>query len=211
MRALLESTGTPFRVAGYRQGGVIFLQGDPGDSVMHVESGRVRLAVTSPSGKEAICGLLGPGAFVGEEALAGPAVRRQTATAMTATEVLVVGRAQMSRLVRTEPAIGDRLIAHILARHTRLEADLADQLLNSSEQRLAHALLVLAACDERHPCSCALPDVSQEIIAEMVGTTRSRVNVFLGQFKKRGFIEEEGGVIHVNPSLQHFVQAGIGG
>jgi CRP-like cAMP-binding protein len=208
VRALLESTGTPFAVASHRQRAVIFFQGDACDSVMRIEKGRVRLAVTAPSGKEAIIGLLGTGAFLGEEALGGHAVRRQTATAMTATEVLVVAKAQMIRLLRTQPAIADRFIAHILARHTRLEADLADQLLNSSEQRLAGTLLVLADCGERRSCRCVLPDVSQEIIAEMVGTTRSRVNFFMGKFKKLGFIEENGGVLQVTPSLLHVVHDG---
>jgi CRP/FNR family cyclic AMP-dependent transcriptional regulator len=152
VRALLASTGAPFVVADYEPRAVIFLQGDPCDSVMHIERGRVRLAVTERSGKEAICGLLGTGAFLGEEALGGHAGRRQTATAMTATEVLVVAKAQMARLLRTQPAIADRFLAHVLARNTRLEADLADQLLCSSEQRLAHTLLVLANCDERRPC-----------------------------------------------------------
>jgi len=201
VRALLESTGTPFAVAAYEQRAVIFFQGDACDSVMHIEKGRVRLAVTAPSGREAICGLLGTGAFLGEEALAGYAVRRQTAVAMTASEVLVVAKAQMLRLLRTQQEISDRFIAHILARHTRLEADLTDQLLHSSEQRLARTLCVLAGCDERRPCRAVLPDVSQEIIAEIVGTTRSRVNAFMGRFKKLGFIEEDGGVLQVTPSL----------
>jgi len=208
VRALLESTETPFAVNRYRPRAVIFSQGDPCDSVIRIESGRVRLAVTAPSGKEAICGLLGIGAFLGEEALCGHAVRRQTATAMTAMEVLIVAKAHMIRLLRTQPAISDRFIAHILARNIRLEADLTDQLLSSGERRLARTLLALAGCDERRPCPRVLPDVSQEIIAEMVGTTRSRVNVFMGQFKKRGFIEENGGVLQVNPSLVQVVHDG---
>jgi CRP/FNR family cyclic AMP-dependent transcriptional regulator len=208
MRALLKSTGTPFAVAGYTQRAVIFFQGDACGSVMHIEKGSVRLAVTAPSGKEAIVGLLGAGAFLGEEAVGGHVVRRQTATAMTATEVLVVAKAQMIRLLRTQQAISDRFIAHILARNTHLEADLTDQLLNSSEQRLARTLLVLAGCGERHPSRYVLPEVSQEIIAEMVGTTRSRVNVFMSKFKKLGFIEEAGGVLQLNPSLLHVVHGG---
>lgn len=208
VRALLESTGAPFAVAGYGPRAAVFFQGDACDSVMHIEKGCVRLAVTAPSGKEAIVGLLRTGAFLGEEALGGHAVRRQTATAMTATEVLVVAKAQMIRLLHTQHAISDRFIAHILTRNTRLEADLTDQLLNSSEQRLARTLLVLAGCSERRPCRCVLPDVSQEIIAEMVGTTRSRVNVFMGKFKKLGFIEEDGGVLQVKPSLLHVVHDG---
>lgn len=210
VRALLEATQTPFSVAGYTPQAVIFRQGDPCDSVMHIEKGRVRLGVTARSGKEAICGLLGRGAFLGEEALAGQTVRRQTATAMTATEVLVVAKAQMIRLLRTQPAVADRFIAQILARNIRLEADLTDQLLNSGERRLARTLLTLADCDERHPRRCALPSVSQEIIAEIVGTTRSRVNALMGKFKKLGFIEEVGGVLLVTPALRRVVHDGDG-
>lgn len=209
VRTLLESTETPFSVADYRRRAVIFIQGAACDSVMHIEKGRVRLAVTAPSGKEAICGFLGTGAFLGEEALGRHAGRRQTAIAMTATEVLVVAKAQMIQLLGTQPAIADRFIAHLLARNTRLEADLTDQLLYSSEQRLAHTLLVLANCDERRPCRGVLPNVSQEIIAEMVGTTRSRVNFFMGKFKKLGFIEEDGGVLQVNSSRLHILDDGI--
>ena len=201
VRALLESTGTPFTVAHYPPRATLFLQGDACESVMYIEKGRVWLAVTTPDGKEGICGVLAAGAFWGDEVLAGHALRRQTATAMTATEVLVVPKAQMIQLLRTQRTIADRFIAHILERKTRLEADLSDQLLYSSERRLAHTLLLLAGCDERRPCRCVLPDVSQETIAEMVGTTRSRVNLFMGRFKKLGFIEDAGGVIHVHPSL----------
>ena len=208
VRALLESTGTSFLVADYGQRAVIFSQGDACDSVMHIEKGRVRLAVTTPSGKEAIVGLLGTGQFLGEEALGGRAVRRQTATAMTGTEVLVVGKAQMMRLLRMHQALADRLAAHMLARNTRLEADLTDQLVNSSEQRLARTLLMLAGYGEQRPRRGVLPDVSQQIIAEMVGTTRSRVNAFMGKFKKLGFIEEDGGELQVRPSLMHVVHDG---
>jgi CRP/FNR family transcriptional regulator, cyclic AMP receptor protein len=208
MRALLESAGTPFTVASYPQRAVIFSQGDACDSVMHIEKGSVQLAVTTRSGKEAICGLLGAGAFLGEETLSGPTLQPHTAKAITVTDVLVVAKEQMIRLLRTQQAISDRFIAHILARRTRLEADLTDQLLYSSEQRLARMLILLAGCDERHPCRCALPDVSQETIAEMVGTTRSRVNLFMGRFKKRGFIEENAGVLQVKPSLLHVIHDG---
>jgi CRP-like cAMP-binding protein len=200
VRALLESTGTPFTVARYPPRATLFLQGDACESVMYIEKGRVWLAVTTPGGKEAIFGLLTAGAFLGEELLGGQVVRGHTAIAMTATEVLVIAKAHASRLLHGEPALADRLIAHILRRHTRLEADLTDQLLSSAEQRLAHTLLALAGCNEHCACRCALPDVSQEIIAKMVGTTRSRVNAFMGKFKKSGFIEEDDGVLHVNVS-----------
>lgn len=208
VRTLLDSTGTPFAVADFRSGGVIFRQGDPCDSVMQLASGRVRLAVTDRSGKEAICGLLSAGAFLGDEALAGETVRRQTAIAITVAEVLVVAKTHMMALLRTQRAIADRFIAHILARHAHLEADLSDQLLHSSEQRLARALLALAGCGDRCQCRCILPDVSQEIIAEMVGTTRSRVSIFMGKFKKLGLIEEVGERLTVNPSLFHIIHDG---
>ena len=208
VRALLESTATPFAIADYGPRTAIFLQGDPCDSVMHIERGRVWLAVTARSGKEAICGLLDAGAFLGEEALVGRGERPQSATAMTATQVLVVAKADMMRLLRTQPGLRDRFIAHLLARNTRLEANLTDQLFHSSEQRLAHTLLVLANCDERRPRRCALPDLPQEIIAEMVGTTRSRVNAFMGKFKKLGFVEGHSGVLHVNPARLHVVYDG---
>jgi CRP-like cAMP-binding protein len=175
---------------------------------MHIERGRVWLAVTARNGKEAICSLLGTGAFLGEEALVGGGERRQSAIAMTATQVLVVAKVHMIRLLPTQPGLLDRFIAHLLTRNIRLEADLTDQIFNSSEQRLAHTLLVLANWDERFPRRCALPDLPQELIAEMVGTTRSRVNAFLGKFKKRGFIEEHCGVLYINPARLHLVPDG---
>jgi CRP/FNR family transcriptional regulator, cyclic AMP receptor protein len=202
------SNATPFTIADYGPRAAIFRQGDPCDSVMHIERGRVWLAVTAHSGKEAICGLLGTGAFLGEEALVGGGERRQSATAMTATQVLVVAKAHMIRLLRTQRGLLDRFIAHLLARNSRLETNLTDQLLYSSEQRLAHLLLVLANCDQRRPRRCALPHLSQEIIAEMVGTTRARVNAFMGKFKKLGFLEEHRGVLHVNPTRLDVVHDG---
>ena len=206
VRALLETTATPFTIADYRPRAAIFRQGDPCGSLMYIERGRVWLAVTAPSGKEAICGLLDTGAFLGEEVLTGCGERRESATAMTATQVVVVAKAPMIRLLHTQPELLSRFLAHVLARNIRLEANLIDQLLYSSEQRLAHLLLVLANCDQRRPRPCALPDLSQEIIAEMVGTTRPRVNAFMGKFKKLGFIEVNSGVLHVNPARLHAVQ-----
>ena len=137
VRALLESTATPFAIADYGPRAAIFRQGDSCDSVMHIERGRVWLAVTARSGKEAICGLLGTGAFLGEEALVGRGERRQSAIALTATQVLVVAKAHMIRLLHTQPGLMDRFIAHLLARNIGLEANLTDQIFHSSEQRLA--------------------------------------------------------------------------
>ena len=198
VRALLEATATPFTIADYGPRGAIFRQGDRCDSVMQIVRGRVWLAVTARNGKEAICGLLGTGAFLGEEALVGCGERRQSAIAMTATQVLVVAKAHLIRLLGTQPELLDEFIAHLLARNTDLEANLTDQIFRSSEQRLAHTLLVLANCDEQGPRRCVLPDLPQEIIAEMVGTTRSRVNAFMGKFKKCGLLEEHNGVLYVN-------------
>ena len=203
VRALLESTATPYAIAHYGPQAAIFRQGDPCDSVMYIERGRVWLAVTARSGKEAISGFLGTGAFLGEEVLVGCGERRQSAIAMTATQLLVVAKAHMIRLLHTQPGLLDRFIAHLLARYIRDEANLTDQIFHFSEARLAHTLLALANCDERRPCRCALPDLPQEILAEMVGTTRPRVNVFLGKFKKLGFIEERRGVLYVNPARLH--------
>ena len=200
VRALLESTGIPFAITNYRPRDVVFRQGDPCDSVMYIEKGRVWLAVTARNGKAAICDLLDSHAFLGEEALIGRAERPHSATAMTALQVLVVAKAHIRRLLHAQPELMDRFLSHLLVRNSRLEASLTDHLLYSSEQRTAHTLLALANCDERLPRRCVLPDLPQEIIAEMVGTTRSRVNAFMGKFKKLGFIEDHSGVLHVNPA-----------
>ena len=201
MRALLTSTATPFAIADYGPRAAIFAQGDPGDSVMYIETGRVWLAVTGRNGKEAICAVLEKGAFLGEEALAGQGERRQSATAMTPAEVLVVAPGHIAGLLRTQPRFLDAFVSHLLARNSRLEANLTDQFFLSSEQRLAHVLLLLANYNERRPRrTYPLPDLSQEILAEMVGTTRSRVNAFLGKFKRLAFVEKHRGVLHVNPS-----------
>jgi len=208
VRALLESTATPFAIVHYAPRAAIYRQGDPCDRVMYIESGRVWMAVTAHSGKEAICGLGDAGAFLGEEALTGCAERRQSATAMTDTQLLVVSSADLLRLLRTEPGLVDRFVAHLLARLSRLEDNLAEQLLYSCEQRLAHLLLVLANCEEGRPSRCGLPDLSQEIIAEMVGTTRSRVNAFMSRFKKLGFITAHRGVLYVTPARLRAVHDG---
>ena len=200
MRAMLESAGTPFSVSHHRPGDTIFRQGDESDSVMHVEEGRIRLSVSSFAGKGAICGFIGPGAFVGEDVLGGCAFRRQTATAIITTELLVISRATMTALLRNNLNIAQRFIEHTLARKATLETDLTVQLLYSGEERLIHTLLGLAGCDSRCHGRYDLPKMSQESIAEMVGTTRSRVNHFMGKFKKVGFLEKHGALLQVNPA-----------
>jgi CRP/FNR family transcriptional regulator, cyclic AMP receptor protein len=199
-KRFLESTGVGRRVVAYARKEVVFSQGDPSDSVMYVQSGGVQLSVLSHSGREAIVATLSPGDFVGEGALAGHPVRLETARATTATTLLVVPKRQMIRLLRSQRTFSDRFIAHMLARNARLEADLVDQLFNSSEKRLARTLLLLARYGKGDKPQKVLPRISQETLAEMVGTTRSRVNFFMNKFKTLGFIEYNGG-LKINPSL----------
>ena len=199
-QAFLESAGLGKQVVTYARKEVIFSQGDPCDSVMYLRSGGIRLSVLSHSGKEAVIATLGPGDFLGEGALAGHPIRLETATATTATTVLVVPERQMIRLLHSQHEFSDRFIAHMLVRNTRLEADLVDQLFNSSEKRLARTLLLLARYGNGDKPLGKVPKISQETLAEMVRTTRSRVNFFMNKFKKLGFVEYNGG-LKVNPSL----------
>jgi CRP/FNR family cyclic AMP-dependent transcriptional regulator len=197
----LESPGLGKRVLTYARGNVIFSQGDPCSGVLYVQSGGIRLSVLSQGGKEAIVATLGPGNFLGEGSLAGHPVRLETATATMVTSVLLLPRRQMIRLLHSEPAFSDRFIEHMVIRNARLEADLVDQLFNSGEKRLARTLLLLARYGNGDKPQRVLPAVSQEALAEMIGTTRSRVNFFLNRFRKRGFIEYDGAGLTINPSL----------
>ncbi len=180
--------------------GQIFAQGDPATSVMFVETGAVRLSVLSHAGKEAVVAVLESGHFFGEGCLAGQAQRMATATAMARSAILVVEKPEMLRQLHSRPAFADRFLTHMLTRNIRIEEDLVDQLFNSSEKRLARALLLLARYGELEPSHLELPKVSQELLAEMVGTTRSRVNFFMNKFRKLGFIEYNGG-LKINNSL----------
>jgi CRP-like cAMP-binding protein len=168
---------------------------------MYLQSGGIRLSVLSHAGKEAIVATLGPGDFLGEGALAGHPVRLETASATMATSVLVVPKRQMIRLLHSHHALSDRFITHMLVRNARLEADLVDQLFNSSEKRLARTLLLLARYGKGEKAQRVLPSVSQETLAEMIGTTRSRVNFFLNKFRKLGFIGYDADGLTINPTL----------
>jgi CRP/FNR family transcriptional regulator, cyclic AMP receptor protein len=172
----------------------IFSQGDSTDAVFFIQRGRVKLSVVSETGKEAVLGVLGPGEFFGEGALAGQPVRLATATAMVSSRILAVPKRQMIRLLHEQRAFSDRFIAHVLARNTRLEEDLVDQLFNASEKRLARMLLLLARYGKPEGPRRVVPKISQEVLAEMIGTTRSRVNFFMNKFRKLGFIEYNGGL-----------------
>jgi CRP/FNR family transcriptional regulator, cyclic AMP receptor protein len=198
--AFLRSAGSGKTVATYPPAHVIFSQGDPADSVLYIQEGAVKLAVLSPGGKEAVVAMLGPGDFFGEQGLAGHPIRLTAAIAVTATIVLIIPTPQMIRLLHEQHVFSDRFISHMLARNIRIEEDLVDQLFNSSEKRLARALLLLARYGKPAQTHRVLPRISQETLAEMIGTTRSRVNFFMNKFKKLGFIEYNG-VLKVNQSL----------
>ena len=156
---------------------------------MYVQDGGIKLSVLSKTGREAIVAMLGPGDFFGEGCLAGQPRRMGTATAITPSTICLVGKQQMVKLLHSQHALSDRFISHMLARNIRIEEDLIDQLFNSSEKRLARTLLLLARYGKLDKPARAVPKISQETLAEMVGTTRSRVNFFLNKFKKLGFIE----------------------
>ena len=195
----LTSEGPLPQVAKYRRGQVVFAQGDAGNDVRYLQSGAIKLSVLSRIGKEAVVAMLVPGDFFGEGALAGQPVRIGTATAMAASSVLTIEKAVIVRLLHDEPAFADRFLTFMLHRNIRIEADLVDQLFNSTEKRLARTLLLLARYGRGNPTR-TLPKVSQETLAEMVGATRSRVNFFMNKFRKLGFIEYNGG-LKINNSL----------
>jgi CRP/FNR family cyclic AMP-dependent transcriptional regulator len=199
----LESTGGASKVMLYRKGAVVFAQGDPGNDIRYIQKGAVKLSVLSRVGKEAVVAMLGPGDFFGEGALAGQTVRIGTATALTASTVLAIEKEAMTRLLHDEPSFSDRFITHMLARNIRIEADLVDQLFNSSEKRLARALLLLARYGQNNP-QRTVPKISQETLAEMIGATRSSVNFFMNKFRKLGLIEYNGG-LKINSALLSIV------
>jgi CRP/FNR family cyclic AMP-dependent transcriptional regulator len=199
VEAFLCSAAVGATVATYQPREIIFSQGDASDSVLYLQAGVVKLSVLSHDGKEAVVAMLEAGAFFGESALVGRAVRREVATAVTATIVLIVPRQQMIRLLHERQEFADRFIAHALARNIRIKEDVVDHLFNSSEKRLARALLLLAHCGKRGTTHRVLP-LSQQTLADMVGTTRSRVNFFMNKFKKLGYIKCNGS-LEVNDSL----------
>jgi CRP/FNR family cyclic AMP-dependent transcriptional regulator len=204
LHAFLESAGVSRRVTRIARGGVVFPQGGPANSVFYIHEGSVKLTVLSSSGKEAVVAMLGPGDFLGEGCLAGQALRMGTATAVTATTCLRIPKREMVRTLHEQPEFSDRFIAHMLVRNIRIEEDLVDQLFNSSEKRLARTLLLLARYGKEDTTVRKLPKLSQETLAEMVGTTRSRVNFFMNKFRKLGFIEYNGGLT-INTSLLSIV------
>ena len=185
----LASAGVAKTIVRFGRGAVIFRQGDRCEHVMYVQSGTVKLSVLSKTGREAVVAMLGPGAFFGEACLAGHAVRMGSASAVAPSVILLVRKARMLQLLHKQHRMSDRFISHMLARNLRIEEDLLDQLFNSSERRLARALLLRARYGTTDLPARSVPKISQAALAAMVGTTRSRVNFFLNKFKKLGFIE----------------------
>lgn len=196
----LRSSGAGTTVVAYQPREIVFSQGDVADSVMYLQEGAVKLAVLSHGGQEAVVAMIEAGAFFAESALVGDPVRHEAATAMTAATVLIIPKEQMTRLLHEQHDFSDRFIAHMLARNIRLEEDMVDQLFNSSEKRLARALLLLAHYGQAGKTERVRPRISQQTLADIVGTTRARVNFFMNKFKKLGYIEYSGG-LKVNDSL----------
>ena len=188
LTTFLDSAGAARRVIKYARSAVVFSQGDPATHVFYIQKGSVKIAVLSKAGKEAVVGILGQGDFFGEGCLAGQPRRMATAAAMSASTVLAIEQPEMLRVLHSEPALADRFLAHMLARNIRIEEDLVDQLFNSSEKRLARALLLLARYGTDTE-QLLLPKLSQETLAKIVGTTRSRVNFFMNKFRDLGFIQ----------------------
>jgi CRP-like cAMP-binding protein len=199
-QVFLDTAGVERKVVQYRRNESIYSQGEAADTVMYVQKGGVKFSVVNGSGREAVVAMFGPSDFFGEGCMAGQPVRIGTTTAITPTTVLVMQKKELLRVLHAEHELSDRFIAYMLARNIRVEEDLIDQLFNSSEKRLARTLLLLARYGKQEQPDRVLPKVSQETLAGMIGTTRSRVNFFMNKFRKLGFIEYNG-KIKVNKSL----------
>lgn len=200
VEAFLLSASLSRRIVRTAAGTIVFAQGAPANSVFYIQEGGVKLSVLSESGREAVVAILAPGDFFGEGCLAGQPRRMGSATAVVSSSLMRVPKREMMRTLHQHPEFSDRFIAHMLARNIRVEEDLVDQLFNSSEKRLARTLLLLARYGKEESPQRTLPKLSQETLAEMVGTTRSRVNFFMNKFRKLGFIEYNGG-LKINSSL----------
>jgi CRP/FNR family transcriptional regulator, cyclic AMP receptor protein len=206
VESYLNAAASARKVVSYRRGELVFSQGDAASDIRYLQKGAIKLVVLSRIGKEAVVAMLGPGDFFGEGVLTGQTLRMGTATAVVPSSVLSIEKDVMVQLLHEQPAFSDRFITFMLARNIRIEADLVDQLFNSSEKRLARVLLLLARYGETNPVNPqrTVPKLSQETLAEMIGATRSRVNFFMNKFRKLGFIEYNGG-IKINASLLSIV------
>ena len=188
-------------IASYSRNESIFSQGDAADSIFYIQDGKVKLTVVSRQGKEAVVAILGPTDFFGEGCLAGQLVRMATAVAMSACSVTRLAKREMIRVLREEPRFSEVFVTHLLSRNIKIEEDLVDQLFNSSEKRLARVLLLLANFGKPGQPKLVIPRVNQETLAEIIGTTRSRVSFFMNRFRKLGFIDYDDGALEVHSSL----------
>jgi CRP-like cAMP-binding protein len=203
-KTFLAKVGEGRNINKYRKSEIVFSQGDPADKVFYIQKGKVKVTVVSEQGKEAVVAILGANEFFGEGCLAGQTQRLSTAAAMDASVIVGLEKAAIVRVIHEEPAFSEMFIAHLLGRTIRVEADLVDQLFNSSEKRLARMLLLLANFGKEGNPQPMIAKISQETLAEMIGTTRSRVSFFMNKFRKLGFITYNGG-IHVHSSLLNAV------
>jgi CRP/FNR family transcriptional regulator, cyclic AMP receptor protein len=200
VQAFLDSAGVARKIISIHKAEAIFSQGDPATTVLYLQEGGVKLTVVSKMGKEAVVAVLQPGDFFGEGCLTAQTIRMSTATAITSATAVRIEKHEMIRVLHEEHAFSDRFITHMLERNIRIEEDLIDHLFNSSEKRLARTLLLLARYGKEDQPQAVLPKISQEMLAEMIGTTRPRVNFFMNKFRKLGFIKYNGG-LQINSSL----------
>jgi CRP-like cAMP-binding protein len=204
-KSFLAKIGEGRTISKYRRDQIVFSQGDPADAVFYVQKGKVKVTVVSNKGKEAVVAILGAGEFCGEVCLAGQPRRMSTVTAMSESMVMRLEKASIIRVLRGEPAFSEIFISHLLARTIRVEEDLVDQLFNSSEKRLARLLLLLANFGKEARPEPMIAKISQETLAEMIGTTRSRVSFFMNKFRRLGFVNYNGGGLEVHSSLLNVV------
>jgi CRP/FNR family cyclic AMP-dependent transcriptional regulator len=202
--AFLAEAGKGRALTDYRKNQVVFSQGDPADTIFYIQKGRIKLTVVSKQGKEAVVAILGAGDFFGEGCLAGQPLRMASATTMSECSIMQLKKAGVVRLLHDQPAFSDLLLHHLLARNIRIEEDLVDQLFNSSEKRLARVLLLLANFGKEGKTEPVIAKISQETLAEIVGTTRSRVSFFMNRFREMGFIEYNGGM-EIHSSLLNVI------
>lgn len=205
MQTMLTASGAAYKIQEFRRNEAIFRQGEAGEKVFYISAGRVKISVVNSEGKAAVVAMLGAGDFLGEDCMSGQRFRMGSAQAITATTTLTIAKDEMLRVLHMAPLISDRFIAYMLARNIRIEEDLVDQLFNSSEKRLARTLLLMARYGQSDESqNTTLPPISQETLAEIVGTTRARINFFMNKFRRLGFIQYNG-VLQIHRSLLNVV------
>ncbi len=200
-KTFLANANSHKRIVKYRNKDRVFVQGDPADSIFYIQEGKIKLSVISGHGKEAVIAILGVGHFFGEGCLAGQPLCIATATALSECSIMKLDKAEVIRVLHEEPSFSELFIAHLLSRNIKIEEDLIDQLFNSSEKRLARVLLLLANFGKQGEPKLVIPKMSQETLAEIIGTTRSRVSFFMNRFRALGFIDYSGSSLEVHSSL----------